>query len=83
LFLMSRDNYSLALKYKKKPFEIDPLTEPKSQLLLEQAKSFMDGYYCPALLCAIPTGMRAGEMQVLKWSGIDFDNRQRSHFGDH
>lgn len=66
----------LALKYKKKPFEIDPLTEPESQLLLEQAKTFMDGNYYPVVLCAIRTGMRIGEMQALKWSDIDFDNRQ-------
>jgi integrase len=66
----------LALKYKKKPFEIDPLTESESQLLLEQAKIFMDGGYYPAILCAIRTGMRIGEIQALKWSDIDFDNRQ-------
>jgi len=66
----------LALKYKKKPFEIDPLTESESQLLLEQAKVFMGGNYYPVVLCAIRTGMRIGEMQALKWSDIDFDNRQ-------
>jgi len=66
----------LVLKYKKKPFEIDPLTESELKLLLEQAKIFMDGNYYPAVLCAIRTGMRIGEMQALKWSDVDFDNRQ-------
>ncbi|MEA1949559.1 MAG: tyrosine-type recombinase/integrase [Thermodesulfobacteriota bacterium] len=66
----------LELKYKKKPFEIDPLTESESQLLLEQANIFMDGNYYPAVLCALRTGMRIGEIQALKWSDIDFDNRQ-------
>ena len=66
----------LVLKYKKKPFEIDPLAESELKLLLEQAKIFMDGNYYPAVLCAIRTGMRIGEMQALKWSDVDFDNRQ-------
>jgi integrase len=66
----------LVLKYKKKKFEIDPLTESESHLLLEQAKTFMDGAYYPGILCALRTGMRIGEIQALKWSDIDFDNRQ-------
>jgi integrase len=66
----------LALKYKKKKFEIDPLTESESQLLLEQAKNFMHGEYYPSILCALRTGMRIGEMRALKWIDIDFDNRQ-------
>jgi len=66
----------LVLKYKKKKFEIDPLTESESHLLLEQAKTFMDGAYYPSILCALRTGMRIGEIQALKWSDIDFDNRQ-------
>jgi len=66
----------LTLKYKKKKFEIDPLSESESQLLLEQAMVFMDGNYYPAILCALRTGMRIGEMQALKWKDIDFDNRQ-------
>ncbi len=64
------------LKYKKKPFEIDPLTESESQLLLEQAQTFMNGGYYPSILCALRTGMRIGEIQALKWKDIDFDNRQ-------
>jgi integrase len=66
----------LALKYKNKPFDLDPLTEPESQLLLEQAKILMDGMYYPSILCALRTGMRIGEIQALKWTDIDFDNRQ-------
>jgi integrase len=66
----------LEMKYKKKKFEIDPLTESESQLLLEQAKIFMDGAYYPSILCALRTGMRIGEMQALKWIDIDFDTRQ-------
>jgi len=66
----------LVLKYKKKKFEIDPLTEPESNLLLEQAKTFGDGSYYPVILCALRTGMRIGEIQALQWRDIDFDNRQ-------
>ncbi len=66
----------LVLKYKKKKFEIDPLTESESHLLLEQAKTFGDGSYYPVMLCALRTGMRIGEIQALKWDDIDFDNRQ-------
>ena len=66
----------LVLKYKKKKFEIDPLTESESYLLLEQSKTFGDGSYYPVILCALRTGMRIGEMQALKWSDIDFDSRQ-------
>jgi integrase len=66
----------LELKYKKKKFEIDPLTESESQLLLEQAKVYMDGAYYPPTLCALRTGMRIGEIRALKWIDIDFDNRQ-------
>ena len=73
----------LALKYKKKTFELDPLNEPESQSLLEQAKTFMNGEYYPSILCVLRTGMRIGEIQALKWGDIDFDNRQievkRSH----
>jgi len=66
----------LALKYKKKKFEIDPLTESESQLFLEQAQTYMNGEYYPSILCALRTGMRIGEIQALKWKDIDFDNRQ-------
>ena len=47
----------LSLKYKKKKFEIDPLSEKESQLLLEQAQTFMNGEYYPSILCALRTGM--------------------------
>ena len=43
----------LVLKYKKKKFEIDPLTESESHLLLEHAKIFVDGTYYPSILCAL------------------------------
>jgi len=66
----------LELKYKKKKFEIDPLTESESQLFLEQAQTYMYGEYYPSILCALRTGMRIGEIQALKWEDIDFDNRQ-------
>ena len=66
----------LALKYKKKKFEIDPLTESESQLFLEQVQTFMNGEYYPPVLCALRTGMRIGEIEALKWKDIDFDNRQ-------
>lgn len=73
----------LPLKYKKEKFEMDPLAEAEAQLLLEQARDFMDGAYYPVMLCALRTGMRIGEIQALKWDDIDFDNRQievkRSH----
>ncbi len=52
------------------------MTESESQLLLEQAKVYMDGAYYPSILCALRTGMRIGEIQALKWIDIDFDNRQ-------
>jgi integrase len=66
----------LKLNYKKKKFEIDPLTEAESLLLLDQAKIFQNGIYYPAILCALRTGMRIGEIQALKWNDIDFDKRQ-------
>ena len=66
----------LPLKYKKKKFELDPLSEKESQLFLEQAKIFMNGEYYPSILCALRTGLRIGEIQALKWKDIDFDNRQ-------
>lgn len=65
----------LALKYKKNKFDINPLTESESLLLLEQAKTFIDGAYYPSILCALRTGLRIGEIQALKWRDIDFDKR--------
>jgi integrase len=66
----------VVLKYKKNPFEIDPLTESEAHLVLEQTKGFMGGKYYPVILCALRTGMRIGEIQALKWDDIDFENRQ-------
>ena len=77
----SNPRRDLALKYKKKKFELDPLTESESQLLLEQAQTFMNGEYYPSILCALRTGMRIGEIQALKWDDIDFDNRQSRSSG--
>ncbi len=65
----------LTLKYKKKPFEIVPLDEKESIAFLEQAKSHLEGKYYPALLCALRTGMRVGELQALEWGNIDFEER--------
>jgi len=65
----------VSLKYKKNRFEIDPLTESESLLLLEQAKTFLNGAYYPSILCALRTGLRIGEIQALKWRDIDFDKR--------
>ncbi|MBU2623567.1 MAG: tyrosine-type recombinase/integrase [Pseudomonadota bacterium] len=65
-----------SLKYKRKKFEIDPLTEPETILLLEQAKVFLGGAYYPVILTAVRTGMRIGEIQALKWDDIDFEKRQ-------
>ena len=36
----------------------------------------MKGYYYPHTLCALRTGMRIGEIMALKWTGVDFENRQ-------
>lgn len=65
-----------SLKYKRVKFEINPLTEPETVLLLEQAKIFLGGDYYPAILTAIRTGMRIGEIQALKWVDVNFDKRQ-------
>jgi integrase len=56
----------LSLKYKKKKFEINPLTEPETILLLDQARAFMGGTYYPAFLTALRTVVRIGELQTLK-----------------
>jgi len=61
----------VSLKYKKNRFEIDPLTESESLLLLEQAKTFLNGAYYPSILCALRTGLRIGEIQALKWRDCD------------
>ena len=65
----------VVLKYKKKKFEIEPLTEAESQNVLDEAKIFQSGKYYPVVLCGLRTGMRIGEMQALQWRDIDFDKR--------
>jgi len=75
-FIESNPLRDLKLKYKKNTFEIEPLSEAESLLLLEQAKAFQNGVYYPVVLCALRTGMRIGEIQALKWNDIDIDKRQ-------
>ena len=64
------------MKHKNRSFEIEPLTEKKSNQLLDQAKIFMAGYYYPHILCGLRTGMRVGEIKELKWEDINFEKRQ-------
>ncbi|MBW2610226.1 MAG: site-specific integrase [Deltaproteobacteria bacterium] len=59
----------------KKQFDVDPLTDEETILLLDQAKKHMSGYYYPHILCALRTGMRIGEIEVLQWGDIDFNSR--------
>lgn len=66
----------LALKYKRGKFEIDPLTDTESLLLLEEAKKFTAGAYYPVTLTALRTGMRIGEIQALRWNDVNFEERQ-------
>lgn len=75
-YIASNPLRDMALKYKKKKYEIDPLTESETRLLLEQVKVFLNGAYYPVILTAIRTGMRIGEIQALKWDDIDFEKRQ-------
>jgi integrase len=65
----------LVLKYKRKKFEIVPLDETEATSLLEQSKLFVDGKYYPAVLTALRSGIRIGELQALTWDCIDFENR--------
>ena len=65
----------LVLKYKRKKFEIEPLDENQALAILEQSKLFVGGKYYPAVLTALRTGIRIGELQALTWDCIDFENR--------
>ncbi len=66
-----------------KTLEVDPLSEPEAERLLEAAKDFLGGHYYPSILCALRTGMRIGEMEALQVGDIDFEGRfievRRSH----
>ncbi len=61
--------------------EIDFLTRDEVPLFLEQArirdaaKRKGDPEYCPVFLCAIHTGMRAGELAGLQWGDIDWNGK--------
>jgi integrase len=44
--------HGLKLKHKAK-HQVDPLTEKEADLLLGEAKNYLDGFYYPALLCAL------------------------------
>lgn len=67
--------HRLAIKNRKSDLTIRPLNERDVDLLLDQARRFMDGYYYPALLCSVRTGCRVGELQALRWTDIDLDDR--------
>jgi integrase len=56
-------------------YKVDPLKEEDAFLLLDKAKHCEGGIYYPAMLCALRTGMRIGEMQALEWKDVDFKNR--------
>ena len=65
----------LKLRYKKKAIEVDPLTEGEADLLLDQAKEYLNGQYYASILCALRTGMRIGEIQAFQWGDVDFNSR--------
>jgi integrase len=65
----------LNVKGKNKALNIEPLTEEEASLLLEQAKTYLGGFYYPHILCALRTGIRLGELQALEWGNIDFNGR--------
>jgi len=75
-YIESNPIRDVPLKFKKSRFEIDPLSETETKKLLEQSRKFMGGSYYPAMLLAVRTGLRIGEIQALKWTDIDFENRQ-------
>jgi len=68
--------HDLKIQTKKTKFKVKPLTEKETELLLDRAKIFMDGFYYPLMLCALRTGMRLGELKALKWKDLNFKNRQ-------
>jgi integrase len=51
------------------------MAENEVALLLSQVKKYLGRYYYPAILCALRTGMRIGEIQALKWGDVDFIGR--------
>jgi integrase len=60
---------------KKKGLDIEPLNDAEAVKLLEQVRAYRHGFYYPAVLCALRTGMRIGEIQALEWADIDFNSR--------
>jgi integrase len=68
---------------KAKSEEINPLTEEEADKLLEEARVYLGGRYYPAILCALRTGMRVGELEALRWGDVDFNGGflevRRSH----
>jgi integrase len=58
--------------------QIEPLTESEVPIFLQKTrerdanKRKNDPEYCPLFLCAIHTGMRAGELAGLQWPDIDW-----------
>lgn len=54
--------------------KVDPLTKSEVTKLLETMREKMP-HYCPLILCAARTGMRAGELAALQWRDIDFNGR--------
>ena len=54
------------------PAEFDYLNEEEAKRLLDAS----DGFYYTAILIALHTGVRLGELMALKWVNVDFRNRQ-------
>ncbi|HBA36830.1 TPA: site-specific integrase [Candidatus Falkowbacteria bacterium] len=54
------------------PEEFDYLTETEADRLLATAS----GSYYTAILLALHTGMRIGELMALNWANVDFEKRQ-------
>lgn len=56
------------------PAEFDYLTDEEANKLLEAS----NGFYYTAILLALHTGMRIGELMALNWADIDFFKKQIS-----
>lgn len=56
--------------------EIDPLSAEEASLFLQTVRSskHYQEYY-PVFLCAIHTGLRAGELAGLQWGDLDFEGK--------